>query len=320
MNRYFLLFYVVIFVSLECSAQQDPQFSQYMFNNLVINPAYAGYKENLNVSAVYRNQWVGVEGSPKTQTFIVDGSVANDKVGLALGIINDKYGLRGKFTGYLNYSYKLPVGEEGVLALGLAGGISQYTYDSDKATYEEEQEVGFLNGRYSYIDPEARFGVHYSTDRFFVGFSATSLFSQMLSSDKPIREIVTNQNAHFFLSAGYLFDINEYLKFKPTILVKEDVKGPTGIDGNLNFLIMDRVWIGGSYRSNLDLWKKNIGNKINGSAIVGMLQFVNDTWNIGYSYDYSTSSLKNFNSTHEISVGFVLSRNRDLKILNPRYF
>src|SRR5690606_13378949 len=106
-----------------------------------------------------------------------------------------------------------------------------------------------LNGRYSYIDPEARFGVHYSTDRFFVGFSATSLFSQMLSSDKPIREIVTNQNAHFFLSAGYLFDINEYLKFKPTILVKEDVKGPTGIDGNLNFLIMDRVWIGGSYRS-----------------------------------------------------------------------
>ena len=304
----------------EAKGQQDPQFSQYMFNSLVINPAYAGYKENLNVSAVYRDQWVGVDGAPKTQTLIIDGSVAKDKVGLALGIVNDKYGLKGKTSAYLNYAYKLYVGEEGILALGLAGGISQFVYDADKATYEQEQSTDFINGKYHYINPEARFGIHYSTSRFFLGLSATNLFSEVFSSNAAIRKLVTNQNNHFFLAAGYLFDINDYLKCKPTLLIKEDTKGPTGIDGNLNFLILDKVWIGGSYRTNADLWKKNIGNKISGNTVVGMLQFVNDVWNIGYSYDYSASALRSFQSTHEISVGFILSKNRNLRILNPRYF
>lgn len=309
----------MISISLEAQAQQDPQFSQYMFNNLIINPAYAGYKENWNVSAVYRNQWVGVEGAPKTQTFILDGSLAKDKVGLALGVINDKYGLRGKFSAYVNYSYKLLVGEEGTLALGLAGGISQFTYDSDKATYEEEQERDFLNGKYTYMEPEARFGIHYSTNRFFFGASVTNLFSQMFSKEGSIRNIVTNQNNHFFLSSGYLFDINDYLRCKPTILLKEDFKGPTGLDGNLNFLVADKVWIGGSYRTNIDIWKKEV-ESLSGSSVVGMFQFVGDTWNIGYSYDYSAATLRSFNSTHEISLGFVLGKNRNLKILNPRYF
>lgn len=320
MKRYLILLSISIILCVETRGQQDPQFSQYMFNSLVINPAYAGYKENLNVNASYRNQWVGVEGAPKTQTLIVDASLAKDRVGLALGIINDKYGLRGKSSGYINYSYKLLMGEKGILALGLAGGIAQFTYDSDRATYENEQQTDFLNGKYTYMEPEARFGIHYSTDRFFLGLSATNLFSEVFSPANSIRQVVTNRNNHFFLSTGYLFDVNEYLKCKPTILIKEDVKGPTGIDGNLNFLVADKVWIGGSYRYNANLWKKNITNAANGSALVAMVQFVDDTWNIGYSYDYSTSALKSFNSSHEISVGFVLSKNRSMKILNPRYF
>lgn len=304
---------------LKVRAQQDPQFSQYMFNSLVINPAYAGYKENWNVSAVYRNQWVGLDGAPKTQTFVVDGSVAQNKVGLALGIVNDKYGLRGKFSGYLNYSYKLFVGEESVMAFGLAAGLSQFTYDADKATYEEEQTTDFINGKYAYIEPEARFGIHYSTNRFFLGISATNLFSQMFSKDGTLRRMVTNQHQHFFISSGYLVDVNDYLKFKPTVLIKEDFNGPTGLDGNLNFLIADKFWIGGSYRSNIDIWKRKSGN-VSGNSIVGMLQFVGDMWNIGYSYDYSATTLRSFNSTHEISLGFVLSKNKNLRILNPRYF
>lgn len=299
--------------------QQDPQYSQYMFNTLIINPAYAGYKETYNLSAIYRSQWAGVEGAPKTQTLVVDGSFAKDRVGLALGIVNDRAGLRGKFTTYLNYSYKLPAGEKGQLALGLAVGFSQYSYDGRRATYEEAQTVN-LDSRFNYVDPDARFGVYYSNDRFYAGLSATNLVSNLLSTDNAARRAVATQAKHYFITAGYLFDINDFLKCKPSFLLKEDTKGPTGMDWNVNFLIAERVWFGGSYRSNPNLWKKTnfAGNK--GRGFVGIVQYVGANWNVGYSYDYSGTAVRSFNSTHELSIGVALNKKKDIGILSPRYF
>ncbi|RRN76154.1 type IX secretion system membrane protein PorP/SprF, partial [Pseudoxanthomonas sp. SGD-10] len=245
----------------------------------------------------------------------------NDKVGLALGIVNDKSGLIGKFSTYLNYSYKIPVAYSGTLAFGLAAGFSQHSYDAGRATYEDMQHPGFLEGKYNYIDPDARFGVYFSTNKFFVGLSATNLISSFLSSDDKARRTIISQANHFFLTAGYLFELNEFLKFKPSFMVKEDTKGPTGIDGNINFLLADKVWIGGAYRSNVKLFgKTDFTGNTRGSGIVGLIQFVGNTWNIGYSYDYSVSSLKSFSPSHEISVGFVLNRKNDFGILSPRYF
>ncbi len=321
MRQFLTLFFLLLCVANKLHAQQDPQYSQYMFNTLVINPAYAGYKETLNLSGIYRNQWTGVDGAPQTQTLVLDGSFFNDKVGLALGVVNDKSGLIGKFSTYLNYAYKIPIANEGILAFGIAAGFSQNSYDAAKATYEQIQNPGFLEGKYNYIDPDARFGVYFSTNRFYAGLSATNLISSFLSDDDKARRTIISQANHFFITAGYLFDINDFLKCKPSILIKEDTKGPTGIDGNLNFLIADKFWIGGAYRSNVKVFGNTdfIGDT-RGSGLVGLIQFVGSTWNVGYSYDYSVSSIKSFNPSHEISVGFVLNRKNDFGILSPRYF
>jgi type IX secretion system PorP/SprF family membrane protein len=302
-------------------AQQDPQYSQYLFNSLVINPAYAGYRGTLNLDAIYRNQWQGVEGAPQTQSLIIDGSFVENKVGLALGIVNDKAGLRGKFLAYLNYAYKIKMGKERQLAFGLAGGLAQYNYDGERATYEEMQMIDFVDGRYTYIRPDARFGIHYSTNKIFIGLSATNLMSNALSKDNQ-KAIALNENPHFFLSAGYLFKINDFVKMKPSFLLKEDTKGPTSAELSVNFLLADKIWLGSSYRSNVKLFNKS--NVINtgsmGSGIVGILRFNTANWNIGYAYDYSTSSLRSFNASHEINVGVVLNKKKNLTILSPRYF
>lgn len=301
-------------------AQQDPQYSQYLFNSLVINPSYAGYRGTLNLDVIYRNQWQGIEGAPQTQSFIIDGSFIRDKVGLALGVVNDKAGLRGKFLAYLNYAYKIKMGKERQLALGLAGGLAQYSYNGNKATYEEMQMTDFIDGRYTYIRPDARFGIHYSTNKLFIGFSATNLMGNALAKDNQ-KTIALNENPHLFLSGGYLFQINDFIKMKPSFLLKEDTKGPTSTDLSLNFLLEDKIWLGSSYRSNVNLFKKpNLINTAKGSGIVGILRFNIANWNIGYAYDYSISSLRSFSASHEINVGVVLNKKKNLTILSPRYF
>jgi len=150
----------------ESFAQQDAQYSQYMFNSLVINPAYAGYKESYNVSLLNRNQWVGIKGAPKTQTVVLDGAFfENQKVGLGLTIVNDKIGIQGQTAAYANYSYRLPVGANNTrLAFGLAVGVSQYTLNSDQATIDYPNDPNFNDGKQSYFAPDAKFGLFYNTD------------------------------------------------------------------------------------------------------------------------------------------------------------
>ncbi len=314
-------FILLFFLKTEGYAQQDPQYSQYLFNTLIINPAYAGYRETLNIDAIYRSQWQGMEGAPQTQSLIIDGSFSQDKVGLALGIVNDKAGLRGKLLAYLNYAYKIKMGREKQLAFGLAAGLAQYSYAGHKATYEEMQMADFIDGRYSYIHPDARFGMHYSTKKLYIGLSATNIMGNLLS-DNTEKTIVLNENPHLFLIAGYLFTINDFIKMKPSLLIKEDIKGPTNADLSLNFLLAEKIWLGTSYRSSINLFNKSnlTSNQNRGSGIVGILRFNATNWNVGYSYDYSISSLRNFSSSHEINVGLVLNKKKNLTILSPRYF
>ncbi len=305
-------------------AQQDAQYSQYMFNSLVINPAYAGYKGSLNLSALHRTQWVGVNGAPKTQSLVVDGSFANDKVGLALTVVNDRIGLQGQTNAYLNYSYKIKTSEEGTLAFGLGAGIGQFSLNNGNATFDDPSDPNFSGGRLSFIAPDARAGVYFSTDKFYAGFSATNLFSQAFDYSTAAKNLVLKQGQHFFLTAGYLVDVNDFLKFKPSFLIKEDTKGPTNLDINNFFLLGEKVWIGASYRTSINVWKKNgtVGNVKTGDAIVGLLEvFAGQGFRLGYSYDHSISGLQGFdNGSHEISLGYTFGGKKDYRILTPRYF
>jgi type IX secretion system PorP/SprF family membrane protein len=305
-------------------AQQDAQYSQYMFNTLVINPAYAGYKGSLNLSALHRSQWVGVTGAPKTQSLVLDGSFANDKVGLALTVVNDKIGLQGQTNAYFNYAYKLKVSGEGTLAFGLGLGLAQFTLNNGDAHFDDPSDPNFNGGKLSFIAPDARAGVHYSTDKFYAGLSATNLFSKAIDYSTAAKNLVIKQGQTFFLTAGYLVDVNDFLKFKPSFLIKEDTKGPTNLDINNFFLLGEKVWVGASYRTSLNVWKKKstVGSVKASDAVVGLVEvYAGKGFRVGYAYDYSVSALQGFdNGSHEISIGYTFGGKKEYRILSPRYF
>lgn len=305
-------------------AQQDAQYSQYMFNTLVINPAYAGYKGSLNLSALHRSQWVGVQGAPKTQSLVLDGSFASDKVGLALTVVNDRIGIQGQTNAYFNYAYKIKTSEQGTLAFGLGLGLGQYTLNNGDATFNDPSDPSFNSGKLSFIAPDARTGVHFSTDKFYIGLSATNLFSKAIDYSAASKNLVIKQGRHIFFTGGYLIDVNDFLKFKPSFLIKEDTKGPTNLDINNFFLLGEKVWIGASYRTSINLWKKNstVGDIKAADAVVGLLEvFAGGGFRLGYAYDHSVSSLQGFdNGSHELSIGYTFGSKKDYRILSPRYF
>ena len=322
MKPYLTLIFLLIFIK-TASSQQDAQYSQYMFNSLVINPAYAGYKETKNMSLLHRDQWTGFDGAPKTQTLIADGAFGADKkIGLGLSVVSDRAGLNRKNSVHGNYAYRIPMGDEARLAFGISLGMGQFSLSPD-ALVEDEQDDNF-GGSQTYFVPDARVGVHYSDAKFYAGLSATNLISNSINYQQVGKGTVATPARHYFLTAGYLFDLNPSFKLKPSILLREDTKGPTSLDLNTFVLIKESLWIGASYRSGVNLWKKTAlnSNSFNQNSLVGVVEtFFLKNLRMGYSYDYSLSDLGNYsNGTHEISLGVVLNPNKKSALLTPRYF
>ncbi len=326
MKRFYIFTALFFIARLSAHAQQDAQFSQYMFNSLIINPAYAGYKEELNLSLLHRNQWVGLPGAPKSQTLIVDGAFFNNQnVGLGLSIVNDKIGLQSQTAAYGNYAYRVPVGENSRLAFGLALGVSQYSLNASQANIDDPNDPNFNAGNQSYIAPDGKFGIHYSTASFYAGASVTNLISSSLNYQQTGKDVIARQGKHYFITAGYLATLNESIKFKPSVMFREDTKGPTNLDLNAFFLFKDAVWLGASYRSGLDVWEKRDweSGAFKQNAVVGMVEmFLAKKYRLGYAYDYSLSDLASYtNGTHEISLGLVINNNRKVTAMpTPRYF
>lgn len=322
---YFLIILNLTFLVKIC-AQQDAQYSQYMFNSLVINPAYAGYKEALNISLLHRDQWTGIDGAPKTQSIVVDGAFFTDKkVGLGLAILNDKVGLQTQSSVYANYAYRLPVGEDNSrLSFGLAVGVAQYVMNGDDAFVNDPNDLNFL-GKQTYFAPDAKFGVFYSNQKFYAGLSATNLLAKSINYQQVGNNTISRQGRHYFITAGYLLDVNDYLKFKPSFLIKEDTKGPTSLDINSFALIKETVWLGASYRTGVNLWKKSSLNNapFTQNSLIGALEvFLKKNVRLGYAYDHTLSSLSSYSSgTHEVSLGLILNMNKkSTMLLTPRYF
>ena len=325
MKRLSIVIFICCLGRFEAFAQQDAQFSQYMFNSLVINPAYAGYKEDLNFSLLHRNQWVGLPGSPKTQTLVIDGAFFHNKnVGLGLSIVNDKIGLQSQTAAYANYSYRVPVGENARLAFGLALGLSQYSLNGGQASVDDPNDPNFNDGQ-NYISPDGKFGIHYSDEKFYAGASVTNMISNSLNYQQTGKDVIARQGKHFFITAGYLATLNENVKFKPSLMFREDTKGPTNLDVNAFFLFKDAFWLGASYRSGLNLWQKPEweSGSFKKNAVVGVVEmFFAKKYRLGYAYDYSLSDLGDYtNGTHEISLGFIINSNKKVTAMpTPRYF
>ncbi|MBB6238299.1 type IX secretion system PorP/SprF family membrane protein [Pedobacter sp. AK013] len=301
--------------------QQDAQFSQYLFNGIYINPAYAGYKEVLNLHSFYRSQWTGITGAPKTISLAVDAIANEGNVGLALQAVNDRLGAQQNNSVFLSYAYRIRLNEEGSsrLAFGLSGGVSQYGIDADKLS-TNDPELNF-NASRNLIVPNASFGVYFANDQYFAGLSADNLIASQYNDDK-FRNLA-KPRIHAYLTAGMLVTVATGIRLKPSFLFKEDFAGPTNLDLNAFILFGESIWLGGSYRTGIKLWDKahlqrNLSR--NDSFVAAIEIFPQSNIRIGYAYDYSVGPLQGYSGgSHEISLAYYFRKTR-LRMATQRVF
>jgi len=322
MKKILTLFIIVLVSNQLVKAQQDAQFTQYMFNGIYINPAYAGYKEQLNLQGFYRVQWTGMPGAPRTQSLAIDAIANENKVGLALQISNDRLGAQSNLAAYANYAYRLQMNEDGSarLALGFGIGAIQLGIDGAKLNpndQESEQPIGFQ----SMTVADARTGIYYSDDKFYAGLSADNLISQFFKVHSY--SSIPQPKPHYYLTAGMLVPLSDEVLLKPSFLLKDDGAGPTSLDVTAFVILSQKLWIGGSYRTGVKLYNKpylqqNLNQ--NNSLVAAIQVFAVKNFRIGYAYDMSVGPLKGYSSgTHELSIGYFFERKRS-RMLTPRYF
>lgn len=317
-----LLSVIFLLMTRSVSAQQDAQYSQYMFNGIYINPAYAGYKEVLNVHSFYRTQWTGIQGAPRSMALAVD-AIANDgNVGLALQVASDKLGAQTNLSVYGNYAYRIRMNADGSsrLALGLGAGMVNLSIDGSILN-PNTPEVGQPIGTQSTIVPDARAGVYFANDKFYAGLSADNLIAQYIDIDRYA--FIPQPKPHYYLTAGALFPLNQDFQIKPSFLLKDDRGGPTSLDVNAFLLIKDVFWVGGSYRTGVKLYDKSYLQKDltpRNSATAAIQIFPSQKIRIGYAYDFSVGPLQGYSGgTHEISVAFSFLK-QNIRMATPRFF
>ncbi|MCK0178595.1 type IX secretion system membrane protein PorP/SprF [Flavobacteriaceae bacterium S0862] len=282
-------------LSFQSNAQQDPQFTHYMYNMSVINPGYATATEDiLNIGGLYRTQWVGMEGAPKTASFFAHTPI-NEKIELGISFTNDNIGdVINENNIYADFAYVLPVGLEAKLSLGLKAGFTFFNANFDGFILNSgntSTDIAF-NENINRTFPNIGIGAFYFTDNYYLGLSAPNMLTTThLESENGIKSTGV-QDIHYFLTGGYVFDINEDLKFKPAFMAKGVKGAPLAIDITANVLINEKLEAGLGYR--LD------------DAISALVNFrVSPDLRIGYSYDFTTSNLGSFNSgSHEIFILF----------------
>lgn len=325
MKNIAVLFAFFIFITSTVKGQSDAQYSQYMFNGIYINPAYAGYKEQLNIHSFYRNQWTGINGAPKSTSIAVDAIANNGNVGLALQIASDKLGAQSSLSAYANYAYRLRIGsdESSRLAFGVGVGAVQNGLDGNKLDPTDLGDSRIPVGMQSDILPDAKAGVYYANDRLYLGFSVNNLIMQYVAKKTSLLGYFPVQKPHFYLTGGILLPVNEQFQFKPSFLLKDDLGGATSLDLNAFALLAEKVWLGFSYRTAVSIYNKPYlqSDLRSRNSITGMTEYyIKPELRIGYAYDHSLNKLAAYSGgSHEISVAFFIKAKKT-RMLSPRYF
>ena len=278
-------------------------FTQYMFNGLAINPAYAGSQESLDLTALAREQWVGLKGAPSSQTFSAHAPLRNRKIALGLLLTRDKIGVSTQTGLYGVYAYRLPL-KEGTLSAGIQVGFDSYRTSFSQVLTEIADDQHFVRDDARAFLPNVGTGVYYSTKRFYAGLSAPYLLNNLYPGSEQNR---ARQFRHWFASVGYVLDLNRELKLKPNILVKAVQGAPVEVDINANLLVKETLWVGMSYRSF--------------DALSWLVELqATPKFRLGYAYDMTVSPLRQANSgSHELMLNYRLSFKKS-KIITPRYF
>lgn len=295
-------------------AQQDAQYTQYMFNTMSVNPAYAGSRGQLSITGLYRSQWVGLEGAPKTQTLNIQSPIKNSKLGYGVSIVNDQIGDGVVQETYFDavISYTIDVSAEGKLSFGLKAGGNLLGLDFTKLRNFDAEPVNSDNieNRFS---PNVGVGLYYHTARFYAGLSAPNLLQTEYFDNSQQEagsvQFLSKERINFYLITGYVFDLNGNLKFKPALLTKVVGGAPLQVDMSASFMFNDKFTFGTSYR-----WDAAV------SAMVGFQ--ISDQFMIGLAYDKETTDLggTQFNDgSFEVLLRYELVKSFQ-KLVSPRFF
>ena len=296
--------------SISTYAQQNPMYTHYMYNTLSVNPAYAGSREALTVTALHRSQWVGFEGAPSTQTITMHSPLPNHNVGLGLSLTNDKIGPISNTGVVANFAYRIPLTEKSKLALGLSGGVNIMQADLSALQLDQQNDPVFVNNINNHVTPNFGFGTYYSRERFYDGVSVPNLLENSYSTiESNGGTLIAKEQRHYFLIAGAVLNLSHNLAFKPTTLVKVTAAAPIQVDLTASFIIMDKLLLGAMFRT---------GDAV--GALVGI--DITDQLHLGYSYDWSyglNTGIYNKGS-HEIVLRYDFIFASKKQIHSPRHF
>lgn len=307
----------VLFLMTYCSfAQRDALYSQFMFNKLIINPAYSGSRDALTLTMLNRYQWVGFgDGAPRTFTFSAHTPLRNENVALGMYVYSDKTGPFNDLGFMANYAYRIRL-FNGMLSLGLQAGFNQVNINWNEINFRDSDDPLALTQPKSKIMPDANFGIYYYTKNYYVGVSSKQLFESQYGKT----QINDHENTygklarHFYGIAGVAIPFNENFVFRPGFMFKYTEDAPSNFDINASFLISDMIWFGTSYRTNYNaITTKN--------ALVFMVELnLTRNWRLGYSYDAYLSEMRQNNSgSHEIMISYETNIFKP-RVLTPRYF
>jgi len=303
MKNIFQVVIVLLIGTFSVSAQQESQYTQYMYNTMTFNPGYTGSREMPTAMGLYRTQWVGLDGAPKTMNFSIQSPVGIHS-GLGLNVVSDQIGPT-KTTGLtVSYAYTILGSSDVKYSFGISGGFDNFEVDYNKLNIEHPDP--YLNGQESQFSPNVGAGFYVHSYNWYVGLSSPRLLKTSYYDDA--KETTYSTQSHFYLIGGYVFDLNPYLKFKPAVLVKAVSGAPLAVDLSANFLINDKLTLGAAYR-----WDAAV------SAMAGF-QITNGL-QVGYAYDYDTTHIGNYNSgSHEIFLRFDLLTKSNSRLITPRFF
>ncbi len=304
----YILFFLTLLLANDLVAQTEPMYSQYMYNMLGVNPAYAGNREATSFNFFQRRQWVGLAGAPQTTSVSLDGAFNDNKLGWGVQAYDDKLGVERADGVNMMMATHIQVSDKGTLSGGLSMGLMNYRIDllNVQGRYTPSDPAFYSN--FNKWLPAVGLGIYYNTDKFYAGFSVPNVLKSRLTAFDVMNSGIQKVNStHLFFTSGYVFDVNEDVKIKPSTMIKAVGGAPIEADFNTNVWLKNVIGLGFSYRT--------------GDAMVAMAEAqINNNLRVGYAYDITISPLKYYNNgSHELMFRYEFGNN-NTKIKSTRYF
>lgn len=298
-----ILLFALMFTGIVSYAQQDAQFTQYMYNTINVNPAYAGSRGAMSIFALHRTQWIGLDGAPVTNAVSINTPLNNSNLGLGVSVINDKIGPTHENTISADLSYTIPASETFKLSFGIKATGNLFDLDVSRLSPKQSGDLSIRD--FKKFTPNIGAGIYLHSDKAYLGLSVPNFIETNRYDDNDVK--IFKEKKSYYLIAGYVFDLNSSIKFKPALLTKMIAGAPLQVDISGNFLFNNKFMIGAAYR-----WSAAV------SAMVGFQ--ISDGMYIGYGYDHETTNLNNYNSgSHELFFRYEIFKNNK-KITTPRFF